>query len=59
MDDSKKSSVNKQDSLTSAEHIVIPVKCEQPKLIICDMCGHANPEYTAICKMCSNYLVRR
>ena len=24
--------------------------------IICEVCGHANPHDTAICKMCSNYL---
>lgn len=26
--------------------------------IICDMCGHANPIYTAMCEMCSNYLTK-
>ena len=26
------------------------------KMIVCDMCGHANPEFTALCQMCSNYL---
>ena len=24
--------------------------------VVCDVCGHANPKYTAICEMCSNYL---
>ena len=32
---------------------VLPLKEEK---VICDVCGHANPEHTAICKMCSNYL---
>ncbi len=26
--------------------------------IICDVCGHANPKSTGLCKMCSNYLRR-
>ena len=24
--------------------------------IICEVCGHANPEFAAVCQMCSNYL---
>jgi len=24
--------------------------------VVCPVCGHANPEHTALCKMCSNYL---
>ena len=26
------------------------------KYVVCEVCGHVNPEKTAICKMCSNYL---
>ena len=35
------------------------VQCENTndKKIVCPVCGHANPEHTAICKMCSNYLI--
>lgn len=29
---------------------------KEEKLIVCDVCGYANPPYTAICKKCSNYL---
>ena len=34
---------------------------KKPEFIICDVCGHSNPEDAALCKMCSNYLegVRR
>ena len=39
--------------------VVIQQKTEDPKKVVCEVCGHANPEYTAICKMCSNYLQRR
>lgn len=38
--------------------IVIPLKDVVPKMWICDVCGHPNPEYTAICKKCSNYIQR-
>jgi hypothetical protein len=24
---------------------------------ICEVCGHANPEFVSICQMCSNYLM--
>lgn len=29
---------------------------EKENLVVCEVCGYANPEKTAICKMCSNYL---
>ncbi len=29
---------------------------KEEKFIICDVCGHANSQKTALCKMCSNYL---
>jgi hypothetical protein len=35
---------------------VIVNHTEKPAVIICDVCGHVNPENTALCKMCSNYL---
>ena len=38
--------------------IVVPTNVEQKKWI-CEVCGYANPEYTALCKKCSNYLERR
>ena len=41
------------------EKIIIPYKVENQKMIVCEMCGYANPEYTAICKNCSNYIERR
>ncbi len=41
----------------SKESLVFPLAVsEKPKMKICDMCGHANPESAAMCKMCSNYL---
>lgn len=37
---------------------ILPYRIEEPKKIVCEVCGYANPEYTAICKKCSNYLQR-
>ena len=36
--------------------IFVPWKQEKETVIVCDMCGHKNPEHTAMCEMCSNYL---
>ena len=36
--------------------IILPYPKEKAKKIVCEVCGHANPEYTALCEMCSNYL---
>lgn len=38
--------------------IFVPIKEQEPKKIVCDVCGYANPDHTAICKKCSNYLQR-
>lgn len=44
---------------TSQEHqVVIPLNGVKEVKWMCDVCGHANPEYTAQCKKCSNYLQR-
>ena len=53
--------VNKSDAIAEAstsEEKIIVVTHEKTKqiMLICDVCGYANPEHTAICKMCSNYL---
>lgn len=42
-----------KDNITKVVKI-FPNKEEEK--IVCDVCGYANPKYTAICKMCSNYL---
>lgn len=38
--------------------VLVPFEYKKKEMIVCDMCGHANPEYTALCEMCSNYLKR-
>ena len=38
------------------EKTVLIAQKEKEKLVVCEVCGYANPEKTAICKMCSNYL---
>ena len=40
------------------QQIVIPLNNIPQKKWICEVCGYANPEYTAQCKKCSNYLQR-
>ena len=35
---------------------IIIAQEKEEKFVICEVCGHANPQKTAICKMCSNYL---
>lgn len=41
---------------SDAKTIVITNANEEKEVVLCDVCGHANPKNTAICKMCSNYL---
>ena len=41
---------------TSEQQAFLITQREKEQFIICDMCGYANPENTAICKKCSNYL---
>ncbi|MBR2613984.1 MAG: hypothetical protein IKC71_00100 [Clostridia bacterium] len=48
---------NEKDSVEQ-QQIIVPYGIEKKKMIICDVCGYANPEYTAICKNCSNDLER-
>lgn len=51
----------KEIKITAEElqpQIIIPANSVMQKKWICDVCGHANPEYTALCKKCSNYLQR-
>lgn len=42
--------------LESVEKTVLIAQNEKEKFVVCEVCGYANPEKTAICKMCSNYL---
>ena len=36
--------------------VFVPWTKEEPVVIVCDVCGHKNPENTSMCEMCSNYL---
>ena len=47
----------KETEQTNANVVLVPYKQEQKVMIVCDVCGHANPQYTAICQQCSNYLL--
>ena len=54
--DTLKDEVNKTFSAQQGCQILIAPQKEKENVIVCDVCGHVNPEHTAICKMCSNYL---
>ena len=54
----KEEKTKNEKSILEQQQIIIPYGIEKKKMIVCDVCGHANPEYTAICKNCSNYLER-
>ncbi len=49
----------KNEEVKKEPQIILPYKVEEEKKIVCEVCGYANPEHTAICKKCSNYLQRR
>ncbi len=60
MDKPKKQAPSATENNPSVENdgnrtIVLQTQ-ENEKLVVCDVCGFANPQYTAICKKCSNYL---
>ena len=51
----KETNVESKEQEVPEKTLLIAQK-EKEKFVICEMCGHANPENTALCKMCSNYL---
>ena len=53
MSKEEKSTTKEQEPF---EKTVLITQKDQERLVICEVCGYANPEKTAICKMCSNYL---
>ena len=46
----------RQEAAVEKQPVVIPYQINKEEKIVCPVCGHANEEYAAICKMCSNYL---
>ena len=38
------------------EKTILLAQREKEKVVLCEVCGHANTEKDALCKMCSNYL---
>lgn len=49
---------DKKEEVNQNQPIIVSNNQQPIKKVVCDMCGYANPEHTAICKMCSNYLKR-
>ena len=59
MANNEKSSKNNENNAATNENVYpvfIPCQKEEKILVVCDVCGYANPQYTALCKKCSNYL---
>ena len=49
---------NNEQAFSAPVQMMCACKPEKEKKIVCDVCGYANPEHTAQCKMCSNYLTK-
>lgn len=41
---------------TEGKVLIVGKTQEKQKTVICEVCGYANSENVALCKMCSNYL---
>lgn len=54
--DEKRESVGNGGGGEVGYPVFVPYRQEKPVKVICEVCGHANPEDVAMCKMCSNYL---
>ena len=52
----EKKTTQSTDEVEIKQPVVIPYSVEKGKKIVCPVCGHANPEHTALCENCSNYL---
>ena len=54
----KKEDTNKQNTIQNNScPLFISCNNKKEETIVCEVCGHVNPEKTAICKKCSNYLI--
>ena len=43
-------------AICGGEMVIVPREKIEPKLVLCDMCGHKNPVEKDLCEKCSNYL---
>jgi ribosomal protein L40E len=46
----------KTQETTPVQTVYVPIEKKEDVKVICEVCGHANPLNTAVCKNCSNYL---
>ena len=56
MDTQKSNAKIIEETLSNKEKVPVVYSVEKPEFIVCEMCGHKNPEKTAICNNCSNYI---
>ena len=56
----RQSKPNEQQLSTpeNAYPVFVPYQTEKKVMVVCEVCGHANPQYTALCEQCSNYLTK-
>ena len=55
--DKRSSDVKVEEICTNNGYpVLVPCAPQPQKFIVCEVCGHKNPEHTAMCEMCSNYL---
>lgn len=52
----KKPTAEALEATPAIQPVVVPYPAAPEEKVICDVCGHANPKYTAQCRHCSNYL---
>ena len=52
----EKNAILKELNAQQPSNIIISNGEKEIVKIVCDVCGYANDKYTAVCKMCSNYL---
>ncbi len=58
--DEERIALNEEDKplKSKTRYTLVPEDEGKEEMVVCEVCGYANPKYTAICKKCSNYLTK-
>ena len=56
MSETEKQAAIAAQTMPDAKLVVLTQEKANDAVVVCDVCGYVNPEHTAMCKMCSNYL---
>ena len=54
----EKNKLSEKKDANELSLVMVPKGKTEEVRIVCPVCGYANPNYTALCKMCSNYLTK-